>query len=243
MSDHAVLDPQAHRDLRIRTERDAALGDAVMSALLMPEEFRRAQNSYPIVFRKNIERDSFVALALLGFENGENLYLVDGRWDAPYRPLSIDIQPFLIGLTGGTGENAGAPQVHIDLASPRIVRDGSAGERVFGDDARPTAYLETIIDRLGALHSGYQALPDFFTALDDYDLLEPFAFDVTLNNGASHRLVGFHTINEERLHALDGDALGKLHATGHLLPIFMALASLSNLPRLIARKNARIGHG
>ena len=48
---------------------------------------------------------------------------------------------------------------------------------------------------------------------------------------------------EDKLQQLDGDALGALHADGHLMPIFMAVASLSNLSELVERKNRREARG
>lgn len=232
MSDHLLLNVAAHRDLRIRRERSAALGDAVMSAMIVPDEFRRVAGDYPILFQRSAARDGFVALALFGFEAGENLFLDGERWDAHYLPLSIDIQPFLI---GGAPNATGDKPAVIDMASARIA-DGE-GVRVFDDAGRPTPYLETILERLGALDAGYRGAAAFFDAVERHDLLEPFTLDVELDSGASHRLVGFHIINEDRLRALDAAALGELHSAGHLMPIFMAIASLARLPALIARKN------
>lgn len=236
MTDHAILTPEAHGELRIDTGRGAELGDAVMYAITVPSEFRQVQNEYPILFRMNAERDGFLALAIFGFEAGENLYLEGGRWDALHRPLAIDIQPFLI---GGSPSDAELKQVHIDMASPRI--GGGEGMRVFEEGGRPTPYLEAIIDKLGALDAGYRESHDFFDALRRYDLLEPLILEVTLDDGSTNRLVGFHVIDEAKLQALDAAALGELHAAGHLMPIFMALASLANLSGLIARKNRRNG--
>src|SRR3546814_17428140 len=85
---------------------------------------------FPILFRREPGRDDFIALALFGFENGENLFLDTARWDARYRPWSLAIQPFLIGRPA-TGEGAG--QVHIDLGHPRIAQ-GGAGMRLFDGD-------------------------------------------------------------------------------------------------------------
>lgn len=238
MSDHAVLTSQTHRDLRVRTERGPEFGDAVMSALAVPDEFRQLQNEYPILFRLTPERDEYVALALFGFETGENLYLEDGRWDARTRPLSLDIQPFLIGRAA---EGAADAQVHIDLASPRI--GAGEGLRLFDDDGRPTPYLDNVAEQLGALDAGYQASGKFFAALKRHRLLEPLTLEVTLDDGSTNRLVGFHVIDEDRLRALDASALGELHAAGHLMPIFMALASIANFGALIARKNRRMARG
>jgi len=234
---HALLTAEDHRELRIRTDSAAELGDAMMCAIAVPNEFRQVQNEYPILFRMDADREGFTALAMFGFENGENLHLEGDRWDAAYRPLSVDIQPFLI----GGADDAGARQVHIDMASPRI--GASEGMRVFDDAGRATPYLETIAEKLGALDEGYQASRDFFAALRRYDLLEPLVLEITLDDGSANRLVGFHAIDEAKLQALDAAALGELHAADHLMPIFMALASLANLPSLIARKNRRLRHG
>jgi hypothetical protein len=235
---HAILTLEDHRELRVRTDHGPDLGDAVMSCITVPDEFRRVQNEYPILFRLNPERDAFAALALFGFEDGENLFLEDGRWDADYRPLAMQIQPFLIGGAGPADE---AKQVHVDLRSPRIAAD--EGMRVFDEDGRPTPYLETIAEQLGALDAGYRGSADFFAALRRNALLEPLTLEVTLADGSTNRLIGFHVIDEDRLRALDAAALGELHDGGHLMPIFMALASLSNLSALIERKNRRIRHG
>ncbi|MCR5871326.1 MULTISPECIES: SapC family protein [unclassified Sphingomonas] len=238
MTDHAVLTPEDHRDLRIRRERDAAYGDAVMSCITTPDEFRRVQAHYPILFRRDVERDAFMALAMFGFQDGENLFLNDGHWDADYVPLTIDIQPFLI---GGPASGDGPKQVHVDLASPRIA--GDEGVRVFDDTGRPTPYLETIAEQLGALDAGWQGSADFFAALRRHDLLEPLTLEITLDDGSTNSLVGFHAVNEDRLRALDGDALGDLHRDGHLMPLFMAVASIGNFTALIARKNRRNADG
>lgn len=239
MTRHAILTAEAHRELRILDRRDAALGDAQMCCITVPDEFRQVQAEYPILFRLNEERDRFHAFAMFGFENGENLFLADGRWDARYRPLAMDIQPFLI---GGGPDADGAKQVHVDLESPRIATGGE-GVRVFDPYGRPTPYLERIAEQLGTLDQGYREAGGFFAALERYELLEPFTLEVTLDDGATNRLIGFHIIDEERLAALDGAVLGELHAAGYLLPIYMAVASLANFSALIARRNRRGAHG
>ncbi len=236
MSDHVILTADDHRDLRIRTERTPELGDAVMTCITVPSEFRRVQTHYPILFQLDQTRDSFTALAVFGFEPGENLFLTDAGWDARYRPLAIDSQPFLVGR--GAGD---VRQVHLDMASPRI--GAREGTRVFDDTGRPTPYLERIADQLRALDTDYVASADFFAALRRYELLEPLTMDVTLDDGSKNRLVGYHVIDEDRLVALNDAAVADLHAAGYLMPIFMALASLGNIGDLIARKNRRMTRG
>ncbi|WOF44652.1 SapC family protein [Sphingopyxis indica] len=239
MTRHAPLDKNSHRDLRVRTDVGADLGDAVMATLTVPSEFRNIQGHFPILFRREAGQSDFIAVALFGFENGENLFLEGDRWDARYRPLSLAIQPFLVGRPA-SGDGPG--QVHIDLGHARIGGDGD-GVRLFDENGMATPYLEAAAERLGALDEGYRASAAFFAALRDYDLLEPFTLDIELDDGSKNSLVGFHIIDEAKLRALDAAALGRLHGEGHLMPIFMALASLSQISELAARKNRRMRDG
>lgn len=238
MSTHAILDAEDHRELRVRTDHAAALGDGVMSCFTIPDEFRRLQNEFVILFRRESETRSFSALALLGFEAGENLYLHQGEWLASYKPLALSIQPFLI----GRGDEVDEAQVHIDLSHPRIAGD-EQGTRLFDDAGQPSPFLQKIVGMLDALDQGHRSSAEFFAALERHDLLEPFALDVELRSGARHRMVGYHLIDEDKLARLEAGELAELHSAGYLLPIYMAVASLSNLGRLIESKNRQLRNG
>ncbi len=238
MTNHALLTGESHRALRVSTARGADLGDAVMSCLTVPTEFRQIQGAYPILFRLGDDRETFTALAMFGFENGENLFLDGDRWDADYVPLAIAIQPFLI---GGAGAQDAAKQIHIDMASPRLGHDD--GVLLFDEHLRATPYLDRVAEQLGMLDEGYGLSAEFFAALRHHELLEPLTLEITLDDGTVNRLVGFHVIDEERLRTLDAAALGALHDAGQLLPIFMAVASIGRLNDLVARKNRTLAHG
>lgn len=230
MPNPVLLNNVQHKDLRVRTERSAALGDDVMFALTFPAEFRTLQAHYPIVFRKTDDATSFEPVALFGFEQGENLFLNDAGWDAPEVPLLVERQPFLIGRDGEE------LLVHIDVDHPRV--GTNEGEPLFLEYGGVTPYLERINSVLLTIHQGLQTTPGFIGALLEHELLESFVFDIELDDGSQNRLAGFYTIHEERLAALDGAALGRLHRAGYLQPIYMVIASMSQFRALIARKNA-----
>ena len=199
-----------------------------MSAISFPAEFRNLQAHYPIVFRKTADGTSFDALALFGFEEGENLFMRDGVWEAAYVPLALQHRPFLIGKANGE------MVMHVDLDHPRVSR--TEGEPIFLEFGGSTEYLERMGSTLRAIHEGLEGAVAFAAALTEHKLLESFVFDITLGDGSQHRLNGFYTINEERLNALDGKALEKLNKAGYLQPIYMVIASLSNLRALAERK-------
>jgi hypothetical protein len=226
-----LLDNVTHRDLRIVTTHGAAYGDDLMSIPVFPSEFRAAQAYYPIVFHSSGD-GAVQPVALLGLREAENLFLGPRGWDVPYVPLAIERQPFLI------GRSSEALMVHVDMSHPRVSAD--AGQPVFLPHGGTTEYLERINSVLLALHEGVQAVPAFVDALLRHELLESFVLDIELADGSQNRLAGFHTINEERLAALDAEALGALHRDGHLVSIYMVLASISHFRDLIERLNARI---
>ncbi len=233
MTHTVLLNNVDHQALRIITRRGADLGDAVMTAVTFPSEFRNLQAHYPIVFRKAPQGTGFEPVALFGFEEGQNLFLGPQGWDAPCLPLAIERMPFYIGMDGDE------LLVHIDLHSPRV--NQHEGEAVFLPHGGSSELLERMSSVLLAIHQGLQGTPAFMAALLENDLVEPFVFEAERAGGATVRLTGYYTIHEERLQALGGQALERLSRAGHLQAAYMAVASLSQLRALIERQNRADG--
>jgi len=234
MTRPALLDNVTHRNLRIHTERSAALGDARQSALALPAEFRHLQAHYPIVFQ-HVEGDAgFQPVVLLGLEEDQNLYLRDGSWAAPILPMALQRDPFMIGR--GPDDSL---QLHIDMDSPRIVKpeEGEVGTALFMPHGAFSDYLDHIVQLMEHLHAQAQQLPVFIEALTRHQLLEPFVIDIETPGSEPGRLTGLFTIHEERLAALPGAALEALAREGHLLPIYMQIASLQQLQGLVERQS------
>lgn len=228
-----LLNNITHQDLRVITRRGASWGDDVMSALITPDEFRRVQAHYPILFQPD-GKGSFQPVALFGLEQGRNAFLTDDGWDADYVPLSMQRLPFSIGVADDE------LRVMADMASPRVSR-GADGEAVFLPHGGTTDYLDQMNSVLRTLHEGLEATPEFVQALVAHELLESVVIDVERPDGSRGELVGFYMIHEERLAALDAATVGLLHQADYLQPIYMAVASLSHLPDVIRRHLARHG--
>jgi SapC len=234
MTRPTLLDNVTHRHLRVRSERSAALGDARQSALALPAEFRQLQAHFPIVFQL-VEGDAgFQPVALFGLEEGQNLFLTDAGWDAPVVPMALQRDPFMIGRASDD-----TLQLHIDMDSPRIVRpdEGEVGTAIFMPHGGFSDYLDHVVQLMEHLHAQAQHLPVFIEALTRHQLLEPFVIDIETPGGEQGRLSGLFTIHEERLAALPGAALEALAREGHLLPIYMQIASLQQLPVLVERQS------
>jgi hypothetical protein len=230
-----LLNNVEHKDLRVITRRAAELGDNVHVVFTFPAEFRNIQSCFPVVFQKSADGIGFDALALMGLEQGENLFLEPHGWEAPYVPLTIERQPFLIGVDGDQ------LMVNIDMDHPRVSH--TEGEAVFLPYGGNTEYLERINSVLLAIHQGLESAKGFSAAMQALELFEPFVVDIELNDGSQNRLMGFYTIHEERLAALDGATLHRLSQAGYLQAAYMVLASMSQFRALIDRKNARRAAG
>ena len=239
MDRYQILNNIDHRNIRVRQERSSELGDSLWYVSTFPHEFRNLQRHYPIVFAKNDDLGYFQAVALFGFEKDENLFLVEGGWDAGYIPLNIMRQPFLIGhqhKAGGQGEPEKV--ITIDMESPRVSE--TEGEPVFLEHGGNTEYLERVNSILNLISQGTERNQTFADVLLGMELLESFVMDVQLDDGSEHRMSGFYTINENSLRERTGDDLVVLNNNGFLEPVYMAIASLSNLADLVERKNRRL---
>lgn len=236
MNQYELLDKDRHRSLRVKSQRGAALGDSVMHAMTYPMEFRDVQASYPILFTRDPANGAYFATAVFGFEENENLFLDGDQWLASYVPAMVRRQPFMIArqeLDGGDARSA----VSIDMSHPRVSED--QGEALFTDAGEPSEYLSGSIDLLHQISQGVDHNRGFIEALLAHELLEAVTLDFTFNDGAKTSLQGFFTIAEETLYKLDGETLETLNQAGYLQPIFMAVASLSQLRALIEKRNAR----
>ena len=229
MSTPVLLRNVEHKDLRIIPGRGTRFGDGEMMCPTFPAELRNVLAHNPIVFRETGNAQHYEPVALFGFQEGENLFATADAWDALYLPMAVARQPFLMGLSGD------GPLVHVDLDHPKV--STTIGEPVFLEFGGNSEFLEYINSTLLALHQGLQSNAGFVAALLDLGLIEPFTLNIELKDGSPNQLVGLSTINEEKLAALDGEALARLHQSGHLLAAHLIVASLTQLRELIERKN------
>jgi hypothetical protein len=237
MANFQLLNNVEHKDLKIITERSAELGDNIWYAVTFPSEFKNLQRHYPVFFLKNPDNGEFQAVAMFGVADGENLFLDENGWNASYIPLNIMRQPFLIGFQEKSQDDGAGrePVVTVDMDNPRV--NFEQGELVFLEHGGNSEYLEQVNSILNMLFVGMRSSKPFFDTLEKLNLLESFVLDAQLYDGSEHRLAGFYTINEDALADLDGEQLEMLSKRGYLEAIYMVIASMTNLPTLLERKN------
>jgi hypothetical protein len=230
-----LLDNVEHHDLRIITGHSAAFGDAVNQVRVFPNEFAEVQREYPIFFRRDAE-GAFYAIALLGFDRDENLFLDGKSWNARYVPATLDRGPFLLGFreTDDANGDPGAPMMLIDPAHPCLSR--SEGEPLFLPHGGNAPILERHIQALRTLHIGLSLNDEVFAAWLDAGIVAPVKVDARIDDTTGYDIPDLFSISAEALAQLDGPALVKLNENGSLALAFHVLASVANLQHLIALK-------
>jgi hypothetical protein len=233
MTQRVLLNNVDHAELRVITRHGPEFGDSVNQALVLPTEFEAVQREYPIFFRRDANGE-MQAVALLGLDRDENLFLGEAGWTARYVPATRQRGPFSIALQAPGGE----AMLHIDLDHPRVSR--TEGEALFLPAGGNAPYLQHMSRLMGVIYDGLEVSRPFFGALEDLGLIEPVDVEAKLGDGREYVLPGLHTVAQERLAALGGADLERLHQSGVLRAAHMVLASMANMSALIDAKRRRL---
>ncbi len=228
MTQIAVLNTHTHKDLRVRAQASASLGDDQRFVAVVVSEFPFLAVHCPILFSKDAESGRFYAGAMLGFDPGENLFLSGDQGFDAYRPLNLQRAPF---FTAGD-------DLAIDLESPRISK--TDGERLFGDDDAPTPYLLSIMATFQELKPGMEKTRAFIAKLLELKLIEPITIDLAFDDGTRRMVEDVYTIDQDALQGLADAAVLDLFRRGYLHLIYLMIASLKQVPVLARRKNQRL---
>ncbi len=238
MTKAALLNNVDHRRLKVVTGHSADFGDSINQTIVFPTEFAEVQREYPILFRKNGE-GAFYSIALLGLDKGENLFLTKQGWQARYIPAIHQRGPFIIGMQNqhaNAGEHV-EPVIFVDLDDPRV--NQAEGQPLFLPHGGNSAYLQHISRVLNIINRGTAVAKPMFDAFQQADLLEPASLEIQLDDYTTYKVPDVYSINEPALAALKGDMLDRLHSAGYLRAAYLALASLTNISRLIELKNVK----
>jgi SapC protein len=228
MTQIVPLNKETHRSLIVDGRPSAAYGDNRHFVRVIVKEFPQLLVHYPILFSKHPESGELYCGAMLGFIEGENLFLEEWAADRQfYRPLSFQRGPFY----------SQGPDIAIDLDDPRVGAEG--GKPLFTEQGQPTLYLQSIIWAFQDLNPGVEMTRLFIARLLELKLIEPIDLDLEFDDGTKLQCVGLYTINQEVLSTLPDEVVVELFKRGYLRLIHYMIASLKQVQVLARKKNAR----
>lgn len=230
-----ILSNEIHKEVRVSVDFSEGFAADLASCPVVPHEFRNVQHHFPIFFKKLSGDDEYTPIALLGLEPEENLFIKNDKWDCRYEPLFLSTKPFIVGVKN---KEADSGKVLIDTVSPRLSA-GSSGEAIFDEEGAETEFLKDTVKKLELMHSSGRSGEEFVGWLNKFDLLEPFALEVKLEDGSNNRLVGLYTINEQKVAALEPGAVSEMVDRGFMMATFMVMASMASIADLVDRKNQK----
>jgi len=206
---------------------------------LLATEIPFAGAEHAVIFSAPNKDGEHTPLAVLGVEENENLMLSeDGQYQAAYVPGFIRRYPFVF----AGDEEQKTWTLCVDENSKALIKDGSEGRRLFDDNGEQTDYLKDIMKFLQDYQTRAEVTRTFCKKLADLGLLVPMQATIESqgNQAANTNMKGFFAIKREKLKELTDEQALDLFKRDGLELIYAHLHSMSNLNRLIERKNARI---
>lgn len=196
-------------------------------------EFARAVHDYPIAFISGDGGHSFVAMAVLGLEAQQNLFVAgDDTWDAGvYLPAYVRRYPFCMTRVTVDGKEQSE---RIACVEKRAVN--AKGEALYDSKGEPLPVWDHLRKLLFEFEADLGRTEDLCRKLHELHLLETFTAQIAPQNEPPIALTGMYRISEEKLHALPAGTLQELARNGMLSRIYAHLLSLDNFQRLLDRR-------
>jgi hypothetical protein len=222
-----------HAATRIKQIEGFGFASQFHIASVMVHEFARASAIYPVVFLEDKAQDEFRPVALMGLEQGENLFVDgQGKWQASYVPAIIRRYPFALASTGQEGQFT----VCIDEGSDLVNKDD--GVPLFDESGEPSQAIENVKRYLGELQQMDVFTRGFCKYFAEHNLFTPLNMRVRQGEQARN-ITGCYVVNEERLNNLSNDRFLELREKRFLPAVYAHLVSLAQIERLMQLKEQR----
>ncbi|MFK8032171.1 MAG: SapC family protein [Gammaproteobacteria bacterium] len=231
MTSMTLLDSVKHADMHLLPGGGVTFAGKQHILPIRAEEISKAVCDFPVFMTRNTNTGawSFSLVASLMVEN--NLFVEDSKWTATYVPQVIETHPFYLTPTDQDDQYALA----IDESSDALSR--SEGEALFDENGKSSPWLESLTKKMQSqLQSNQQTLL-FIKAIEDAELVKEIGVQVVFDDETVQTINGLHTIDEEKLQALDSETLTDFNKRGYLQPLNGMLLSVFQLNSLIRRHN------
>lgn len=226
-----------YKDQKVRLPAPGALPEFCRRVNAVPisySEFGVACRDYPLAFITTDQGRSFIPVAVLGVAGGENLFLLDGRWDGSvYLPAYLRRYPFCMArVTLDSVEQAD----RLICVEKAFLSDD--GERMFDDAGVALPRWQPLEKLLQEYEADLERGREMSAILADCALLEPFTLQALPKEGGAVNLGGMHRVDERKLEFLNAAQHKTLIRKGIMGRIYAHLISLEDFARLLTRKDA-----
>jgi hypothetical protein len=229
-----ALNPSLHRNLKLAaTEADFGFAGGTTAVLLAGVEFAEASHEYPIVFVRG-QDERMRPVVLLGVRHGENLFVDEqGRWDARYVPAFVRRYPFVMADGGENGQLV----VCIDESCPALNTD--RGDLLINAEGKLEPRMNEVMQFMQTFQQEFDGTELIMKQLDELGLFVQQDARFNTSNGETFQLNQFYLIDEAKFGQVADDSLPQLFRSGALRLIYLHMASMSNMRKLLDRVSSR----
>ena len=225
---YVPLDKNIHKDIKILTGKDYSFTENAHISAASIREFPQLAACVPIVFIKDNTNDTTHAVAMLGIEQGKNLYVVDGKWQAPHVPMNIQRYPFDI---RPDGDQLG---LFIDENSSLISDEGTP---LFTEAGESAPVLQQSLQFMDFLANSEKLTAEFVQKLTELNLLSELELRIVTGTGERKAVKGMMGINEAKLFDLADETVLELHKKGFMGAIYAVMLSLGQINKVVELTN------
>ena len=221
-----VLNEKEHKDWKIEAVEDYKFAKKTNSVYLMSAEFVVASKEYPVVFIRNNE--VVTPIALLGIKNDTNQFVwPKGVWDADYIPAYVRRYPFIPAIKEGTDEL----MLCIDEGYKGL-NTKKAKLALFDKDGKPDVVTQQAINLLQSYNEENKVTDVFCQKLVNLDLLEEAQVGGATSKGEQVAMGGFMRVSRAKFAKLNAKTVKELFDLGALELIYAHFQSMANLKNL-----------
>lgn len=228
------VNKQNHKGWKIKRLENFHFAGNIHIASLVAHEFGRAAGSMPIVFLEDKENDMYRPVSLLGFEEGENLFVNkdSGQWEPGYIPAIIRRYPFSLSRSN----EEGVFNILVDEDCGLLSQ--TEGDPLFKDDGELAELMENVQRYLGELHQMNEFTNKFCSYLKQQGLFVPLQIRIP-HGGGARDITGCFRVDEDKLNELPDAVFLEMRNQRYLSVIYAHLISLQQVDRLIRLRQAR----
>ena len=232
-----ALDKDIHKGKGVVGAQRAAFASGLTGVYLLAAEFVQASRHYPIVFAQEQQSGAYLALAVTGLNQDQNLFVGrDGEWDKDiYIPAYVRRWPFYGVRLEGEEISKGKGDILICVDESGLEPSKAA---VFDASGNPSPDFQPTQTLISEMEGARPATEHLCQTLKEFDLLEPFEAHAFPKGGQEMRLRGMFRVNEDKLNELQAKDVKRLMKNGELSRIYAHLMSLDNFKSLMDRAAA-----
>lgn len=232
--DIVPLDRSKHTSWCIKQPIDYAFAMQSTFVPIMLSEIADIVQELPIVLVP-LNANSFILVAIMGLDQGQNLMIDNGAWTGRYVPAILRRYPFItLPKPNDSREFLVAIDAKASCLTSSLKKPTKNTQKLFDGD-EPSKWLMDLIPFLERCHTENILTLKFTNRLKDLGLLTKSNLSVKDQSGGNHQINGAYIINQNVFQKIPAETIQELFANGWLEKIYQLQFSLKNFPILSER--------